>query len=184
MFLLGNLVNSRFGRELRAVRDDEVAAKLAGINIARTKVVVFVVSAASAGLGGGVLAILTQSVSPGAFSLAFSLFLLMAVVIGGIGHLAGALWGAILLVALPELTGTLADNVGASPQLAERLDGNLALAVFGIVLILVTIMLPHGLHGILRSVGRRLTPTRAAPSHPRPPSAEHQPTTSTESAHV
>ena len=90
--------------DLRAVRDDEVAARLAGIHVARTQVLAFVVSAASAGLGGALLAVLAQSVSPGAFSLTLSLFLLMAVVIGGLGSLAGAVWGAVLLVALPDLT--------------------------------------------------------------------------------
>jgi branched-chain amino acid transport system permease protein len=178
MLLLANLTGSRFGRELRAVRDDEVAARLAGIDVGRTKVVVFVVSAAAAGLGGGILAVLTQSVSPGAFSLAFSLFLLMAVVIGGTGSLAGAVWGALLLVALPELTALLSDNLATSPRLAERLDGNLSLLVFGLVLIVVTIALPTGLQGLVSSaVGRLRRPSRPSPVDPT-----HQPTTtSTES---
>lgn len=93
MLLLANLVRSRFGRSVRAVRDDEVAARLAGIHVARTQVLAFVVSAGCAGLGGGLLAVLAQSVSPGAFSLTLSLFLLMAIVIGGLGSLAGAVWG-------------------------------------------------------------------------------------------
>jgi branched-chain amino acid transport system permease protein len=178
MFVLANLVHSRFGREMRAVRDDEVAARLAGINVQRTKVIVFIVSAATAGLGGGILAILTQSVSPGGFSLAFSLFLLMAVVIGGVGRLAGAVWGALLLVALPEITDSLADSIGSSPKLAERLDGNLSLAVFGLVLILVTILFPRGIQGVVDVVARRLrTRVRPAPATP-----EVQPiTTSSES---
>lgn len=175
MFLLANLVHSRFGRELRAVRDDEVAARLAGIDVGRTKVVVFVVSAAAAGLGGGMLAILTQSVSPGAFSLAFSLFLVMAVVIGGLGHLAGAVWGAVLLVALPELTDDLAGSISVSPRLAERLDGNLSLAVFGLVLIVVTIVFPRGLHGLVTSIARRVDRRRrpAPTSPPTDPSTPH-----------
>jgi len=177
MFLLANLVASRFGREMRAVRDDEVAARLAGINVQRTKVVVFTVSAATAGLGGGVLAILTQSVSPGGFSLAFSLFLLMAVVIGGVGHLAGAVWGALLLVALPEITDSLADSIGSSPELAERLDGNLSLAVFGLVLILVTILFPRGIQGVVAAVTRRLR----SRVHPAPASEVPPITTSSES---
>ncbi|MRK00013.1 branched-chain amino acid ABC transporter permease [Aeromicrobium sp. S22] len=180
VFLLANLVHSRFGREMRAVRDDEVAARLAGINVGRTKVIVFVVSAATAGLGGGVLAVLTQAVSPGAFSLAFSLFLLMAVVIGGIGHLAGAVWGALLLVALPELTGSLADRIDASPALAERLDGNLSLLVFGLVLVLVTILFPRGIHGLVTTAFGRLR-RRTPDSPPGTTAARPSTTTSTES---
>lgn len=165
MLLLANLVRSRFGREMRAVRDDEVASRLAGINVGRTKVIAFVVSAAAAGLGGGMLAIMTQSVSPGAYDLTLSLFLLMAVVVGGLGSLAGAVWGAVILVALPEITTSLADRLPLSSDLAGRVDGNLSLAVFGVVLIVVTIVFPRGLQGLISAAlsRLRLRPTTAVP---------------------
>ncbi|MBB5872639.1 branched-chain amino acid transport system permease protein [Allocatelliglobosispora scoriae] len=148
--LLANLVHSRYGRTLRAVRDNEVAARLAGINVARTQVSAFVVSAACAGLGGGLLAVVTQSVSPGAYSLTLSLFLLMAVVVGGLGSLTGAVWGALLLVVLPDLTHTLTE--GLSPSAAQRLEGNLSLAVFGLTLIVVMIAAPGGIQGLFRKL--------------------------------
>ncbi|MGW0432241.1 branched-chain amino acid ABC transporter permease [Micromonospora sp. NPDC003197] len=154
LLLLGNLIHSRFGRNLRAVRDDEVAARLAGIHVGRTQVLAFVVSAGCAGLGGGLLAVLAQSVSPGAFSLTLSLYLLMAIVIGGLGSLAGALWGALLLVALPALTSTITNLANPSPAAAQRLDGNLSLAIFGVTLIVVVIAAPGGVQGLLRRVGR------------------------------
>ncbi|NUR74339.1 MAG: branched-chain amino acid ABC transporter permease [Hamadaea sp.] len=154
MLLLANLVRSRFGRSLRAVRDDEVAARLAGIDVARTQVLAFVVSAGCAGLGGGLMAVLTQSVSPGAYSLTLSLFLLMAVVVGGLGRLAGAVWGALLLVVLPDLTHTIVASLTLSPAAAQRLEGNLPLAVFGLTLIVVMIAAPGGISGVVR----RLTP--------------------------
>ncbi|MFD1319806.1 branched-chain amino acid ABC transporter permease [Micromonospora sonneratiae] len=154
LVLLGNLIRSRFGRNLRAVRDDEVAARLAGIHVGRTQVLAFVVSAGCAGLGGGLLAVLAQSVSPGAFSLTLSLHLLMAIVIGGLGSLVGALWGALLLVALPALTSTITNLATPSPAVAQRLDGNLSLAVFGVTLIVVVIAAPGGVQGLLRRVGR------------------------------
>jgi ABC-type branched-subunit amino acid transport system permease subunit len=156
MLLLANLVRSRFGRELRAVRDDEVAARLSGIPVARTQVLAFVVSAATAGLGGGLLAVLAQSVSPGAFSLTLSLFLLMAVVIGGLGSLAGAVWGAILLVALPDLLSELTSQVSVAPELAQKLEGNLPLAIFGLTLIVVMIAAPRGLQGGVSRAARAL----------------------------
>jgi branched-chain amino acid transport system permease protein len=154
MLVLANLVRSRFGRSLVAVRDDEVAARLAGIHVARTQVLAFVVSAACAGLGGGLLALLAQSVSPGAFSLTLSLFLLMAIVIGGLGSLAGAVWGAALLVALPDLTHLLTERLTLSSAVAQRLEGNLPLAVFGTTLIVVMIAAPGGVQGLLRRLGR------------------------------
>ncbi|MBG0561702.1 branched-chain amino acid ABC transporter permease [Actinoplanes aureus] len=137
------LVRGRFGRDMRAVRDDETAAKLAGINVARTQVLAFVVSAACAGLAGALFAFLAQSVSPGAFPLTLSLFLVMAIVIGGLGSLFGALWGALLLVILPTLSQSLAEEAGS-----HRLEGNLALVVFGVVLVVVMLAAPGGLASI------------------------------------
>ncbi|MET8911470.1 branched-chain amino acid ABC transporter permease [Micromonospora sp. NPDC004551] len=163
VLLLANLVRSRFGRSLRAVRDGEVAARLAGIHVARTQVLAFVVSAGCAGLGGGVYAVLTATVAPGKFPLELSLFLLMAIVIGGLGSLAGAVWGAVLLVALQDLPSLLTESFRLPPGLAQRLEGNLALAVFGLILIVVMLAAPGGLHGTARTLAARLRARRHAP---------------------
>jgi branched-chain amino acid transport system permease protein len=137
-------------------------------------VLAFVVSAGCAGLGGGLLAILAQSVSPSAFSLTLSLFLLMAVVIGGLGSLAGAVWGAILLVLLPDLLASATSTLHLSPAAAQRLTGNLPLAVFGLTLIVVMIGAPSGIQGLFRllyrlvrravgvSPGKPVTPSKPA----------------------
>jgi branched-chain amino acid transport system permease protein len=156
MLLLANLNRSRFGRTFRAVRDDEVAARLAGIHVARTQVLAFVVSAGCAGLGGGVLAVLAQSVSPSAFSLTLSLYLLLAVVVGGLGSLAGAVWGALALVLLPELLSSLTDALDLSAAVRQRLEGNLPLAIFGLTLIVVVIGAPSGIQGALRKMYRKV----------------------------
>ena len=155
MFSLATLVRGRFGRSLRAVRDDEAAARIAGVNVARTQVLAFVVSAACAGLGGALFAVLAQSVSPGAFPLSLSLFLLMAIVIGGLGSLAGAVWGAVLLVALPALTHSATDSIDVSPAVAQRLEGNLPLALFGVTLIVVMLAAPGGIASLRPSRRRR-----------------------------
>jgi branched-chain amino acid transport system permease protein len=156
LFVLANLLRSRFGREWRAVRDDEVAAQLAGIPVARTQVLAFVVSAACAGLGGAMFAVLAQSVSPSTFSLTLSLYLLLAVVVGGLGSLAGAAWGALLLVLLPDAIHSVTDGLPLGPDLAQRLTGNLPLAVFGLTLVLVVLAVPGGLQGLLVRAVRRL----------------------------
>jgi branched-chain amino acid transport system permease protein len=137
---LSYLVRGRFGRDMRAVRDDETAAKLAGISIARTQVLAFIVSSACAGLSGALFAVLAQSVSPGAFPLTLSLFLVMAIVIGGLGRLSGALIGALLLVALPAVAQSIGESAGS-----QRLEGNLALTFFGVVLVVVMLAAPGGL---------------------------------------
>jgi branched-chain amino acid transport system permease protein len=153
---LAYLVRGRFGLRLRAVRDDETAARLAGINVALTQVLAFVISAACAGLAGALFAVLAQSVSPGAFPLTLSLFLVMAIVIGGLGRLSGALIGAFLLVALPAVAQSIGDSAGS-----QRLTGNLALTFFGVVLVAVMLAAPGGLAALIT---RTRTPTASQSS--------------------
>ncbi|MBO3740386.1 branched-chain amino acid ABC transporter permease [Actinoplanes flavus] len=155
VLLLALLIRGRFGRDLRAVRDDETAAKLAGINIARTQVLAFVVSAVCAGVAGALFAVLAQSVSPGAFPLTLSLFLVMAIVIGGLGSLFGALWGAVLLVLLPTLAQSVGEQTGS-----QQLEGNLALVVFGVVLVVVMLAAPGGLASIPSRISRLIRRNR------------------------
>lgn len=140
---LANLAGSRIGRTLRAVRDDEVAASLAGIDVARTRVVAFVISAACAGLAGGLLAFVDSLAAPGAFSLALSLALLTGVIVGGQFSLMGAVYGSILLVLLPVYAGSFSDRL----HLPTDVTANLPLAVYGVVLIAVMLALPGGIDG-------------------------------------
>lgn len=163
MLLLANLHGSRFGRTLRAVRDDEVAARLAGIRVGRTRVLAFVVSAACAGLAGAMFAVLAQSVSPSAFALTLSLNLLLAVVVGGLGSLAGAVWGSLLLVLLPWLVDTLTADLALSPDVRQRLAGNLPLALFGLLLVIVMIAAPGGVQGLLKGVLKHVPQGKAPP---------------------
>jgi branched-chain amino acid transport system permease protein len=150
-FALSNLQRSRVGRVMRAVRDDEVAAQLSGLNVARVQVVAFVVSAACAGLAGGTLAVVTQLAAPGAFTLALSLSLLTGIVLGGLGSLPGALWGAIVLVMLP----TWSDDFAHHFSLSNDVQSNLPLALYGVVLMVVIVAAPEGIQGALRRLGRR-----------------------------
>ncbi len=114
LVLLANLGRSRVGRSWRAVRDDEVAAALSGLNVARLQVLAFVVSAACAGLGGALLAVVTGIVSPGAYTLTLSIGLLTAAVLGGLGSLPGAVWGSLLLVLVPTYLTNVATSHGLS----------------------------------------------------------------------
>ena len=151
--LLANLASGRWGRTFRAVRDDEVAAELAGLRVARVQTVAFVVSSACAGLAGGLLVMVSTLVAPGAFALALSLSLLTAVVLGGLGSLVGAVWGALLLVFLPRWSSDLADTF----SLSTNVQNNLPLAVYGLVLIVAMIAAPGGIQGGVRRVGAWLS---------------------------
>jgi branched-chain amino acid transport system permease protein len=143
--LLANLSRSRVGRTWRAVRDDEVAAELAGIDIGRARVLAFVVSAACAGLAGGVMALVVRLTAPSGFTLTLSLTLLTAIVLGGLGSLTGAVIGAALLTFLPQLVTSVGLDLGlSSVQSAE-----LAPLVYGLVMMLVILLAPAGLVGTL-----------------------------------
>ncbi len=161
--VLSNLLRSRVGRAFRAVRDDEVAAQLAGLNVARTQILAFVVSAACAGLAGAALVVVTQLAAPGAFQLALSLSLLTGIVLGGLGSLAGALWGAIALVYLPQWSNDIANSF----SLSNDVQSNLPLALYGIVLMAVIVAAPQGIQGALRGLARvAAARLRRHPSNP------------------
>jgi branched-chain amino acid transport system permease protein len=155
LFVMSNLVRSGYGRAFRAVRDDEVAASLCGLHVGRVQTTAFVLSAACAGLGGGLLALVLQLASPGAFQLELSLALLTAIVLGGLGSLMGAVWGAALLVLLPKWT----DDLAHSFSLSTKVSSNMPLAVYGLVLIVAMLLWPGGVQGAVRALGARLVAT-------------------------
>lgn len=168
LFVLYNLIHSGTGRSWRAVRDDEVAAALCGLRVGRVQARAFIVSAACAGLGGGLLTVVNQLASPGAFPLQLSLYLLAGVVLGGLGSLAGAAWGAALLVFLPNWTNDLAHSF----SLSTRVSANLPLAIYGVILIGAMLVWPSGLQGGIRSLATLLrrrfaSETRSGAARPR-----------------
>jgi branched-chain amino acid transport system permease protein len=157
-FLLANLGAGRTGRRWRAVRDDEVAAELAGIDLGRARVSAFMVSAAAAGAAGAILAFTVKLAAPSAFTLTLSLTLLAAVVLGGLGSLTGALIGAALLTFLP---GVVTD-LGSSAGLSDIQAAELAPLVYGLVMVAVILLAPAGIVGSLRgALARRRTNTRS-----------------------
>jgi len=161
LVLLANLGRSRVGRNWRAVRDDEVAAALAGINVAQARVLAFVVSAACAGLAGALLAIITALVAPGAFTITLSIALLTGAVIGGLGTLFGAIWGSLVIVLVP----VYATDVATSHGLSTAVASNIPIAAYGVVLILVMLIFPQGIQGGVLYLLRLLGISAARPSH-------------------
>ena len=128
------LLDSRFGRSLRAVRDSELAAAASGVNRSAYKVVAFGLSAAFAGVGGALLAINIAYVSPDTFPITLSLYLLVGCVVGFFGSIWGAALGALLIQFLPDI-------VGAVPHVNTKQAGPTTF-VFGMVLIVLMLLLP------------------------------------------
>ncbi|WP_136709476.1 branched-chain amino acid ABC transporter permease [Agromyces sp. H66] len=155
--VLAGLRRGRAGLRMRAVHGDETAARLSGVPAGRVKVFAFTMSSISAGVGGALLCFVTQSVSPGAYTLAFSLLLLVAVVIGGLGSIGGAALGAVVVVLLPWLIGTATAALELPADVEQRLSGNVSVLVFGLLLIVVTAVWPGGIAGAL---GRRMPRAR------------------------
>jgi len=175
---LANLTRSRIGRSWRAVRDDEIAASLAGLNVASLQVLGFLISAACAGLGGALLAVVTSIVSPGAYTLTLSIGLLTAAVIGGLGSLVGALWGSLLFVLGPSyLVNVSSSHGGRLFGLSSGASPFVPVAAYGVVLIAVMLAFPTGIQGGLRRLFGPAAPIAAEPlSHlrRRGPASDHQ----------
>jgi branched-chain amino acid transport system permease protein len=152
LFVLANLVTSRIGRDMRLIREDEDAAALSGVHVARTQVLAFTVSAACAGLGGGLLAFVNSLAAPGAFPLSLSLSLLTAAVLGGLGSLAGAVYGAVIVTLLP----TWSSDAAQSFHLSLNIYANLPLVAYGVVLIAVILLFPGGIQRLVLWASRRV----------------------------
>jgi len=140
MWLLQNILSSRYGRNWRAGRGNEVAAQLAGINTARSKVLAFTISAGLAGLAGALLSMTIGTVSPSAFPLALSFSLLTGAVLSGVTTLSGVMIGAVTLVAIPEIADVLAHKLGTSESVTTNLPGLLVSAL----LIVTVLFVPNG----------------------------------------
>ena len=134
------LKTSRLGRAMQAVRDNEIAAGTCGINVLRTKVLAFGISAVLGGLGGGLFAGAFAYISPDQFSFAESVVLLTMALLGGVQSPFGALVGTSLLVILPEWL---------------RFLQRIYLAVYGGAVILIMVFLPDGLWGLAARFVRR-----------------------------
>lgn len=136
------IVRGRTGRAFRAVRDSETAAVSSGVSLTRTKVIAFGISAAYAGAAGSLFAIATTFVNPDTFPVALSIFLLVGVVVAGLGSLTGLVAGAIFIQFMPLWAQSVSKSPGAPS------------VVYGVVLILLILVLPGGASGLLARIRR------------------------------
>ncbi len=136
-----NLVGSRTGRAIAAIRDNPVAARTMGVNLSLYKSLTFGVSALYTGIAGALGGIVVQFVAPDSFTFALSVALFVGLVVGGVGSIAGALFGAWFVLFVPNI--------------AEHVSKGLAGAVYGIMLIMLIYLMPSGLAGLVRLVVMR-----------------------------
>jgi len=142
-YLVWHLPQTPLGRSMRAVRDNELAAGVAGINVYRTKVAAFALSAVLGGIGGGLFAGGFAYVSPDQFSFAESIVFITMTLLGGLASPVGALIGTGLLIVLPE-----------SLRFLKSVPG-LYLAIYGLSIILIIRYMPDGIWGFWQQRVRR-----------------------------
>jgi branched-chain amino acid transport system permease protein len=141
--LAANLLRSRTGRAIVAIRDNHIAAEAMGINSALYKSVVFGVSAAYTGVAGALSGITIAFVAPDSFNVFLSITLLTGVVIGGLATISGAIFGALFIQFVPNW----------AQDISKAAPG----AIFGVFLIAFMYVMPHGIAGFLRLAWIRMT---------------------------
>lgn len=150
--IVRNLVNSRVGRAMVAIRDNEVAAETNGVNVAKIKVITFGISSALAGVGGAMLILQKTSANPSSFTIAASIYFLVAVVVGGPATILGPALGALFY--------GLFDGI-IQPALPESTKPATPL-ILGVILILLMRLAPNGIAGTAKLLIYRRRVMRAA----------------------
>ncbi|GAA2644927.1 branched-chain amino acid ABC transporter permease [Paractinoplanes durhamensis] len=140
------LVRSRVGRGLRALATGETAAEASGVPVGAYRLLVFAVSAAFAGLAGGIYSFFLGYLAPGSFPVLLSIEYVVMAVVGGLGSIGGALLGAALITVVVQLLTTLATQPGM-PSYAPSV---LSYAVYALLLIAVVLFVPKGIVPTLR----------------------------------
>jgi branched-chain amino acid transport system permease protein len=141
-----NLVKSRTGRAIMAIRDNPIAAAAMGINPSLYKTLTFGVSAFYTGVAGALGALAVAFVAPDSFNFLLSVSFLVGLVIGGVGSIAGCLFGGLFVLYVPNI--------------ANSISTGLAGAIYGVILLIVIFVMPAGAAGFVRLAIARLSPRR------------------------
>jgi branched-chain amino acid transport system permease protein len=140
-----NLMRSRWGRAIVAVRDRDVAAEIVGVNLFRTKILSFMVSSYYAGVAGGLWVYFMKVVTPENFPLSLSIQFLAIVIVGGLGSIKGTLYGTVFMTLVPELLKAGTGVARAVWPQAQSYLFPLRDVVFGLLIVVFLIFEPHGL---------------------------------------
>ncbi len=154
LFLNHNLVHSRPGRALRALATSEAGALSAGVPVGRYKLQVMALSAAYAGLAGGVYAFFVGYIAPGSFPVLLSIQFLIMAAVGGLGSISGSVVGTALIYLLIQVL----TRIGTLPGMPLHAPAVFSYAVYGLILVLILLLLPQG---IVPAIRARLGATRA-----------------------
>ena len=140
-FAAANLVRSRSGRAIMAIRDNPIAAAAMGVNPSLYKTLTFGVSAFYTGVAGALGALVVAFVAPDSFNFLLSVSFLVGLVIGGVGSIPGCLFGGLFVLYVPNI--------------ANSISTGLAGAIYGVILLLVIFVMPSGAAGFVRLAAAR-----------------------------
>jgi branched-chain amino acid transport system permease protein len=162
-WIAGNLLASRTGRALTAIRDHPMAANTMGINLAQYKAITFGFSALYTGVAGALYALISEGVAPDSFRLELSISLLVGMVVGGIASLPGSIIGGVFVQVIEKYSDAIARKIGASLHLPIDIE---PWTIYGIVLIALVYVMPTGIAGGLAGLWTRIK-RRAARANAR-----------------
>lgn len=140
-----NLVNSRIGRALVAIRDHPIAAETMGVDAALYKTTTFGLSAAYTGVAGALMSLIVGFVSPDSFDLFLSLSLVVGIVVGGLASIPGVVAGALFIEFVPNFADRISSVLGESAKAIPW-------AIYGVLLILLMYAAPSGAAGAARTL--------------------------------
>ena len=141
------IINSSTGRDFKAIREDEIAARSVGINIFKTKELSFVVSSFFTGVGGGLLAMFMRSIDSKTFQITLTYDILLIVVLGGIGSITGSIVGAFFVTAGKEILRFFDEPLVVAGVEIPLFKPGFRMVIFSILLMVVVLFFRKGLLG-------------------------------------
>lgn len=146
MLILLSLINSSYGRALKAIREDEIAAESMGISLFKHKNLAFIIGAFFAGVGGGLLGNLLGTIDPRMFNFTFTFNILLIIVLGGMGSFTGTVISAFIITIANEVLRFLDEEINLGFMTINGTVG-LRAVVFSALLMVVVLFYRHGLMG-------------------------------------
>ena len=143
-----NLLRSGTGRSFLAIRDSEVSARALGVNVAQAKTLAFSLSCAITAIAGAMYGHFVQAVNYESFTVIISITILLQIVIGGLGSIHGAFFGAVVVVLLPQLIAILGDAIAQSTGANIASIAGVDTALFALVIVIMIIYEPRGIYGM------------------------------------
>jgi len=160
LWMVSNLVRSRPGRAIRAIRDNETSAAVSGVNLSWQKTMSFGIASALGGVGGIIYVAELGIASPGDFTQVLAILFIVGLVVGGVGTLSGAVVGGLAITFIPEW----ASSTEQFPGVPDRwLQGPTGTFIMGILLIVLTFFLPGGIVSGARRLKAKVVRVLPAP---------------------